>query len=137
MGSNTKGSFTALSGRKLDSIWGGANTRYEGSLPLRLVQNRQFDGASTTTIENCAASVCNPEINTADNRLKKDQVGGSSVDYDYDANGALIKDFNGQRFGYDAESHQKEFFSASNQTTTPDATYHNDGEGKRVKKIVG
>jgi uncharacterized protein RhaS with RHS repeats len=43
----------------------------------------------------------------------------------------------GQRFGYDAESHQKEFFSASNQTTTPDATYHYDGEGRRVKKIVG
>ena len=49
----------------------------------------------------------------------------------------MIKDFNGQRFGYDAESHQKEFFSASNQTTTPDATYHYDGEGRRVKKIVG
>lgn len=49
----------------------------------------------------------------------------------------LAKDFSGQRFGYDAESHQKEFFSASNQTTTPDATYFYDGEGKRVKKIVG
>jgi RHS repeat-associated protein len=99
--------------------------------------NRRFDAGNTTTIANCDASVCNPEINTSDNRLKKDQVGGTAVDYDYDANGALIKDFNGQRFGYDAESHQKEFFSASNQTTTPDATYHYDGEGRRVKKIVG
>jgi RHS repeat-associated protein len=121
----------------LTPVGGPSTQTWKQTFSIDRYGNRRFDAANTTTLGSCAASVCNPEINTSDNRLKKDQAGGSSVDYDYDANGALIKDFNGQRFGYDAESHQKEFFSASNQTTTPDATYHYDGEGRRVKKIVG
>jgi RHS repeat-associated protein len=117
---------------------GGSSTQtWKQTFSIDRYGNRRFDAANTTTLGSCTASVCNPEINTSDNRLKKDQVGGSSVDYDFDANGSLIKDFNGQRFSYDAESHQKEFFSASNQTTTPDATYGYDGEGRRVKKTVG
>jgi YD repeat-containing protein len=111
----------------------GGNQTWKQTFSIDRYGNRRFDAANTTTLGTCAASVCNPEINTSDNRLKKDQVGGSSVDYDYDASGALIKGFTGQRFSYDAESHQKEFFSASNQTTEPDATYHYDGEGRRVK----
>jgi RHS repeat-associated protein len=75
-------------------------------------------------------------------RLQSDDQHGeqrfsSGQNYSYDAAGSVTQDAAGQRFGYDAESHQKEFFSASNQTTTPDATYHYDGEGRRVKKIVG
>jgi len=61
----------------------------------------------------------------------------SSQGYDYDENGALVEDANGKRFGYDAESHQKEFFAASNSTSTPDAIYSYDGQGRRVKKVVG
>jgi RHS repeat-associated protein len=96
--------------------------------------NRRFDTTDnrTTTIPSgCWAAVCNPDISTSNNQLS------ASQGYDYDENGALTLDAAGQRFGYDAESHQKEFFSASNQTTEPDATYHYDGEGRRVKKIVG
>lgn len=120
-----------------ENINGNPTPAWKQTFSIDRYGNRRFDAANTTTLAGCDASVCNPEINTSDNRLKKDQAGGGVVDYDYDANGALIKDFDGQRFGYDAESHQKEFFSASNQTTTPDATYHYDGEGRRVKKIVG
>ena len=40
----------------------------------------------------------------------------------------------GERFGYDGESHQTEFFNANNSGSTPDGTYAYDGEGKRVKK---
>ncbi len=40
-----------------------------------------------------------------------------------------------QRFEYDAENHQKAFFNALNSGSEPDATYHYDGEGRRVKKI--
>lgn len=97
--------------------------------------NRRFDTTNnnTTTIPiGCATAVCNPEINTANNRFSL--IGQN---YTYDENGALTRDATGQRFSYDAESHQKAFFSASNSSETPDATYHYDGEGKRVKKVVG
>lgn len=142
--------FTAIQSYSYDSLnriqsatenltpIGGTSTQtWKQTFSYDRYGNRKFDAANTTTLGSCSASVCNPEINTLDNRLKKDQVGGTAVDYDYDANGALTKDFSGQRFSYDAESHQKEFFSASNQTSAPDGAYHYDGEGRRVKKVVG
>ncbi|MEP6703940.1 MAG: hypothetical protein ABJB34_03965, partial [Acidobacteriota bacterium] len=93
--------------------------------------NRRFDPAGTTTLGSCPQAICNPAVNTANNRLATGQ------NYVYDAAGSVTRDAGGQRFGYDAESHQKEFFGASNQTTAPDATYQYDGEGRRVKKVVG
>ena len=91
--------------------------------------NRRFDAANTTTISSCAAAVCNPNINTSDNRFS----GGQG--YSYDANGDVTQDATIQRFTYDAENHQKEFFNSSNPGSVPDATYYYDGEAKRVKKI--
>jgi len=44
-------------------------------------------------------------------------------------------DAENKRFVYDAENRLKEFFVPTNNTSTPDATYHYDGNGKRVKKI--
>ncbi|HUR98219.1 MAG TPA: RHS repeat-associated core domain-containing protein [Pyrinomonadaceae bacterium] len=93
--------------------------------------NRRFDPASTTTLGSCQQAVCNPTVSTANNRLAAGQ------NYVYDAAGSMTRDAGGQRFSYDGESHQKEFFSASNQTATPDATYQYDGEGRRVRKVVG
>ena len=93
--------------------------------------NRRFNTFETTTLGNCQQSVCNPFISTANNRFSTGQ------NYSYDAAGSLTRDAIGQRFNYDAENHQKEFFVAENQTSTPDATYHYDGRNQRVKKIVG
>ena len=109
---------------------GGTQT-WKQTFSIDRYGNRRFDAANTTTLGSCSAAVCNPDIGTDRNRLS------SAQGYSYDQNGALTQDASGQRFGYDAESHQKEFFSASNQTTTPDASYFYDGEGKRIKKIVG
>lgn len=52
----------------------------------------------------------------------------------YDANGNVTEDATGQRFGYDAENHQKTFFNSSNPGSTPDWTYSYDGDRRRVKK---
>ena len=94
--------------------------------------NRRFDAVNTTTLGTCQQQVCNPTITTSNNRFSTGQG------YSYDSTGSVTQDADGQRFAYDAEGHQKEFFSASNgSTSTPDATYHYDGDGKRVKKIVG
>ena len=91
--------------------------------------NREFDAANTTTLGSCTQAVCNPDINTANNRFSSGQG------YAYDQNGNVTQDAEGKRFGYDAENHQKEFFNASNSGSTPDAAYSYDGEGKRVKKV--
>ncbi|HMM79574.1 MAG TPA: hypothetical protein PKC65_06085 [Pyrinomonadaceae bacterium] len=72
--------------------------------------------------------VCDPAISAATNRI-------SESGYSYDANGSLTANAAGERFGYDGESHQTEFFAASNQGSTPDAVYTYDGEGRRVKKV--
>ena len=92
--------------------------------------NRRFDANNTNTLGNCAEAVCNPAISTTNNRFSSGQG------YSYDADGNLIEDAEGKRFGYDAENRQKEFFIASNSSSTPDAKYFYDGEGRRVKKIT-
>lgn len=91
--------------------------------------NREFDAANTTTLGSCPQTVCNPDINPANNRFL------ASQGYGYDENGNVTQDATGQRFGYDAENHQKEFFIAGNSSSNPDATYAYDGDGRRVKKI--
>jgi RHS repeat-associated protein len=98
--------------------------------------NRRFDAANTNTLSNTvAAKVANPQINTSDNRLKKDQDNDTIADYDYDKTGNMTLDAENKRFIYDAENHVKSFFKGTNNSATPDATYFYDGEGKRVKKI--
>jgi RHS repeat-associated protein len=96
--------------------------------------NRRFDAANTTTIA-ASNKVTNPQINTSDNRLKKDQDGDSITDYDFDKDGNVTLDAESKKFVYDAASRQIAFFGRTNNSNTPDATYFYDGEGKRVKKI--
>jgi len=92
--------------------------------------NRRF-AVDTTTLGSCPTAQCNPSISTVTNRFL------SSEGYAYDASGSVTRDAAGNRFGYDAEGRQKEFFSPTNQTTSPDATYEYDGAGHRIKKTVG
>jgi hypothetical protein len=92
--------------------------------------NRRFDANNTTTLGSCSQAECNPLINTSDNRFSSGQ------NYVYDTNGNLMQDAAGQRFGYDAENRQTAYFKNNNNTSTPDATYLYDGEGKRVKKVL-
>ena len=87
--------------------------------------NRRFDAANTTTLGSCSQAVCNPLINTSDNRFSSGQ------NYAYDANGNLTGDTTGKQFLYDAENHQKEVKDSANVTI---GLYVYDGEGKRIKK---
>lgn len=95
--------------------------------------NRRFDatGANTTTLGSCPQNQCNPLIDTSDNRLSAGQG------YLYDAAGNITQDAMNQRFIYDAENHQTQFFNGANSTQSPDAVYQYDGTGKRVRKISG
>jgi RHS repeat-associated protein len=93
--------------------------------------NRRFDAANTNTLGSIAPAIINPLINTSDNRFS----GGQG--YFYDKVGNLTQDAENQRFVYDREGRQTQFFNQTNSSTTPDATYYYDGEGRRVRKIAG
>jgi hypothetical protein len=47
----------------------------------------------------------------------------------------MTRDAVGNLFTFDAENHQKTFTQSG--TTGPSATYFYDGDGRRVKKVVG
>ena len=88
--------------------------------------NRRFDTANnnTTTLPTgCAEAVCNPQINTANNRLT-----GTT----YDNAGNTTIDASGRTFTYDGENKQTKVQNGA--TVIGEYTY--DGDGKRVKKIV-
>jgi RHS repeat-associated protein len=88
--------------------------------------NRRFDttvNATTTLDPNCPTAVCNPEINTANNRL---------IGYVFDASGNTTTDASGQTFIYDAENKQVQVNDANGIV----GQYFYDGDGKRIKKIV-
>lgn len=95
--------------------------------------NRRFNTESnyTTTLpESFDPDIYNPTIATSNNRISNGQG------YTYDETGSLTEDAKGQRFSYDAESRQKTFFNSANTGSTPDATYHYDGEGRRIRKLT-
>lgn len=99
--------------------------------------NRRFDMSQTSfpNLTQGAAKVFNPEIDGATNRLKEQQDGDGALDYDYDATGNLTRDAEGKLFAYDAEGHQRSFGTGGSQSNG--AQYHYDGQGKRVRKVVG
>jgi RHS repeat-associated protein len=94
--------------------------------------NRRFDassGATTTIPGTCSTDVCNPTFNLANNRF------AGSQGYDYDATGNVTEDASGKKFAYDAENKQKSFGTGG--SSTDGGTYIYDGDGNRVKKVVG
>jgi len=108
----------------------GTTETWKQTFLIDRYDNRRFDtnGNNTTTLGSCTEAVCNPTISTARNRI-------DSNGYSYDENGSLTQNAAGERFGYDAENHQKQFFAEGNSSSNPDVTYFYDGEGRRVKKI--
>jgi RHS repeat-associated protein len=73
----------------------------------------------------------NPQISESNNRITP-QTGEQ---YLYDSAGNLTKDKDGNTFVYDGENKQITYNSGAG--TTNGANYFYDGDGKRVKKIVG
>ncbi len=86
--------------------------------------NRKFDASQTTTLGGCPQNICNPDINSANNRV---------VGHSFDNSGNTTIDAEGKTFYYDAENKQKEVRNAQNQII---GQYLYDGDGKRVKKIA-
>lgn len=99
--------------------------------------NEPYTTASVTFPKDCTnglgqAIICenvraiyNPPANTANNRLNG---------YSFDNAGNTTTDAQGKTFTYDAENKQTQVKNSQQQ---PLGTYYYDGNGKRVKKIVG
>lgn len=119
--------------RLLSSIetYNGGTQSWKQTFAYDRFGNRRFDAANTTVPSGGSQSVVNPLINTSDNRFTAGQG------YVYDKAGSVTQDAESQRFTYDAEGRQTQFFSSANGSGTPDATYAYNGDGQRVRKTSG
>jgi RHS repeat-associated protein len=92
--------------------------------------NRRFDMANTTVPDSQSnQNITNPQIDVSNNRFSANQG------YDYDQSGNVTKDATDKRFAYDAENKQASF--GTNGSSTNGGSYFYDGDGRRVKKVVG
>ena len=92
--------------------------------------NRTFDVANTTTLpQNFNAHIYNPTINPLNNRFNADQG------YGYDPAGNITGDATGKQFVYDGENKQISFGTSGSSSNG--GSYFYDGDGRRVKKVVG
>jgi RHS repeat-associated protein len=95
-------------------------------------------GNRTVITENNATTASivgpNPQIDTSTNRIVPKT--NTTEQYQFDASGNMTRDAVGNLFTFDAENHQKTF-TQSGSATGPSATYYYDGDGRRVKKVVG
>jgi RHS repeat-associated protein len=92
--------------------------------------NRRFDMMNTTVPDSQSnQNITNPQIDPSNNRFSANQG------YDYDQSGNVTKDATDKRFAYDAENKQTSF--GTNGSSTNGGSYFYDGDGRRVKKVVG
>jgi RHS repeat-associated protein len=102
-----------------------AQTGWQQTFVYDRYGNRRFDVPNTTTLApGCAEAICNPQINTSNNRL---------VGYSFDSGGNTATDAEGKTFVYDSENKQVEVRNAANQVL---GQYFYNGDGQRIKKIV-
>jgi RHS repeat-associated protein len=102
-------------------------TSWKQSFTYDRYGNRNFDTANTTTLGSCPAAQCNPTVDISNNRFTTGQG------YTFDLAGNIITDAQGRTFNYDGENKQKSVSNAGGSL----GTYFYDGDGKRVKKVVG
>jgi RHS repeat-associated protein len=100
--------------------------------------NRAMGTASTQTFgrnstETPSLIGPDPTVSTSTNRI----TNRTGEHYEFDASGNMTKDALGNRSVYDIENHQTEYYYSTNSGSTPDAKYYYDGDGKRIKKVVG
>lgn len=89
--------------------------------------NRRFDPNNTTTLPQ-NNGVYNPNIDPQTNKFLV------AEGYNYDHEGNLTSNPESQLFTYDAENRQTQVQNTSSQTI---ANYYYDGNGSRVRKVVG
>jgi RHS repeat-associated protein len=105
-------------------------TQWKQTFTFDRYGNRRFDMANTTMPDSQSNQlITNPQIDPSNNRFSANQG------YDYDQSGNVTKDATDKRFAYDAENKQASF--GTNGSSTNGGSYFYDGDGRRVKKVVG
>jgi RHS repeat-associated protein len=134
----TNQGFTAVQSYEYDSLnrlllakeMDGSNQSWKQTFSYDRYGNRRFDMSQTTMPDpQSNQAITNPQIDTSNNRFSANQG------YDYDQSGNVTKDATDKRFVYDAENKQTGF--GTNGSSANGGSYFYDGDGKRVKKIVG
>lgn len=92
--------------------------------------NRRFDAAGTTTLPTgCTQAVCNPEIDSSNNRIANGQG------YSYDASGNVTQTPENLRSIYDGDNNLAEVRITGTSTAIQKNSY--DGSGARVRVEQG
>lgn len=89
--------------------------------------NRRFDAANTTTLP-ANNGTYNPQVDPQTNKFV------TTDGYTYDSEGNMTANPENQLFTYDAESKQTKVQNTATEVT---ADYYYDGQGRRVKKVIG
>ncbi|MDH3492013.1 MAG: hypothetical protein OEM82_00560 [Acidobacteriota bacterium] len=125
--------YDALNRVRLVSESVGSNLNWLESFAYDRYGNRIYEEELTTTISQFDKT-SNPSFDPSTNRLIEEQDGDRIPDYVFDGAGNLTRDADNKRFVYNGENQLASFFRGNNSTTTPDAKYEYDGEGRRVRK---
>ena len=105
--------------------------RYDRYGNRTVITDENKQGQEAVTTESVVG--LNPDVSTSTNRIVPKQ--NTTEQYQFDASGNMTRDDVGNTFTFDAENHQKTYTPIDTQL--PSATYFYDGDGKRVKKVVG
>jgi RHS repeat-associated protein len=98
--------------------------------------NRRIDTTQTAgqnQTETTSLTGPNPVISESNNRI----VPQTGEQYLYDSAGNLTRDKDGNTFVYDGENKQTIYNGGAGTSTPNGANYFYDGDGKRIKKLVG
>src|ERR1043165_9356877 len=88
---------------------------------------------SGTTLPAALTAANNPTIDTNNNRIDAAEIGQTNIIYD-DA-GNLMREVGGHTYQYDAENKMVTYDGGA--TSNGGASYSYDGNGRRVKKVLG
>ncbi len=119
-------SYDSLSRLKSVQETSNGNQTFKQTFLYDRYGNRNFDVNQTTTLGNCPANECNPQIDANTNRI-------TSNGYTYDLAGNIITDVQGRSFTFNGDNKQVEVKDASNNVI---GQYFYDGDGKRIKKVT-
>jgi RHS repeat-associated protein len=130
-GSST--AFTAVQSYEYDSLNRLKSAAETSNSQASWQQTFDYDRWGNRSVVSATSGMVgdNPSISTSTNRI----TAQSGEYYDYDDAGNLTVDRVGNKYSFDGESRQAEFTYSGG--STPAAQYYYDGEGHRVKKVVG